>query len=329
MDRLPLYFVRRVINLETNFIKQWSFKENSIFDKVASRLDKIFFGSEYSVSTEKTMIIALCTNIFGLHRVYAGRKISAVIGWMLLLWSLAIREYMGFLLLPWLLIDIIRIYLGNYGRLKSNQKLDVNCFKKLLLNNSFKKIKMISFGITMLCLLMVLLFAPRVNTAVTTLSTSNSDVVVSPTNISSESVSSNVESAVDEPSVYKLDLSDATAGIAIDIDGLQLEFGDLLNINYGGSGCVVVKAKISPQLTNKHTIDQNYYSVCKLIRDNGFDQCKEIQYWAVADMTNGDEAKVISFTLNSKTIKRIYDKEIVDNQLGKYADDLWIHPSLQ
>ncbi len=112
----------------------------------------------------------------------------------------------------------------------------------------------------------------------------------------------------------------------------DLQNGELLSTitnNIDGKEVIVVKAKIKSNLTNKLTIDQNYYNVADMIKNQGCDKFDEIQYWAVADMTSGDEAKVISFTLSSDTIKEIKDEKIVDNQIGNYADDLWILPSLK
>lgn len=115
----------------------------------------------------------------------------------------------------------------------------------------------------------------------------------------------------------------------IDTTGLKLKFGDLLSVNNGGDGVVVVKAKIKPSYSNKATIEQNYYTVCDLIQNHGFDTCTELQYWAVADMTDGSESKVISFTVNSDTIQTIKDGNFPENLLGDYVDDLYILPSLK
>lgn len=86
--------------------------------------------------------------------------------------------------------------------------------------------------------------------------------------------------------------------------------------------------KITKSYSNKTTIEQNYYNVADLIQNREFDKYSELQYWAVADMNDGSEQKVISFTLNKDTIEKIYNKEIVDNQIGNYVDELWVHPSL-
>lgn len=123
-------------------------------------------------------------------------------------------------------------------------------------------------------------------------------------------------------------LTDADAG-PLDTGDLALLHGDLVGVNYGGNGVVVVKGKISALLNNKQTVSQNYFSVCDLIKEHGFDTCQELQYWAVADMSDGSEAKVISFTLDRATIEGVAGGSIVDNQLGDYVTDLYIHPSLQ
>ena len=77
------------------------------------------------------------------------------------------------------------------------------------------------------------------------------------------------------------------------------------------------------------TIEQNYYNVCDLIKNQGLDAYDEVQYWAVADTTSGDEAKVISFTVPKSVIAKIASGNFPDNTLGDYVEDLWIHPSLK
>lgn len=108
----------------------------------------------------------------------------------------------------------------------------------------------------------------------------------------------------------------------------SLEHGELLDYTTV-AGPLVIKAKIQPSFTNKLTIDQNYMNVADVILNQGGNQFDEIQYWAVADMTDGSESKVISFTLDKSTIDGIYNGNIIDIQLGDYVTDLWILPSLQ
>lgn len=107
--------------------------------------------------------------------------------------------------------------------------------------------------------------------------------------------------------------------------------GELLSAN--GSGGIdghtlVVKVKIKPNLTNEMTIKQNYLNVEDIIRNKGGRSYNAIDYWAVADMNNGEEGKVISFTVNRDLIKQIVDLQIPVNKYGDYVDDLWILPSL-
>jgi len=123
-------------------------------------------------------------------------------------------------------------------------------------------------------------------------------------------------------------LTDADVG-PLDTGDLSLLHGELEGVNYGGDGVVVVKGKISGLLNNKQTVSQNYFSVCDLIKEHGFDTCQEVQYWAVADMTDGSEAKVVSFTLDRATIEGVADGSILENQLCDHVSDLYVHPSLQ
>lgn len=114
----------------------------------------------------------------------------------------------------------------------------------------------------------------------------------------------------------------------VDTGDLKLLTGELLSVTQSGT-TVVIKAKIRSNLNNKMTIDQNFSSVADLIQNHGFDTCQELQYWAVADMTDGTESKVISFTLDKETISKIKVGTIVWTQLQERAKDLWILPSLK
>ncbi|MBP0974361.1 MAG: zinc ribbon domain-containing protein [Oscillospiraceae bacterium] len=108
-----------------------------------------------------------------------------------------------------------------------------------------------------------------------------------------------------------------------------IRFGDLLDLTET-STYVVIKAKIRPSYSNQATIRQNYFNIEKLVQDYGYDKYQEIQYWAVADMQDGSEAKVISFTVPKSTIDGLKSETIPANLLGDegYVTDLWILPSL-
>lgn len=109
---------------------------------------------------------------------------------------------------------------------------------------------------------------------------------------------------------------------------VSLKHGKLLDTKINGT-VLVIKAKIEPSYNNKATVDQNYYNIENIIKKQCGSRFKEIQYWAVADMTSGSEQKVISFTVSEDVIKKIADDKIVANQMGKYVDDLFIHASLR
>ena len=113
-----------------------------------------------------------------------------------------------------------------------------------------------------------------------------------------------------------------------DTSALKLNTGDLQEANINGT-TLIVKAKIEPSFSNKATIDQNYYNVADLIKNQDCDVFSEVQYWAVADMQSGDEGKVISFDVPKELIGKIKEGSVVDNQLGDYVENLWVLPSLQ
>ena len=108
----------------------------------------------------------------------------------------------------------------------------------------------------------------------------------------------------------------------------KAKFGEVLDANeYNNT--LTIKFKIKPSMTNKMTVDQNGYNVEDLILNQNANKFDEIQYWAVADMTDGSESKVISFTLNKKLIDNIKQQYVVGNQIVNQSDDVWILPSLK
>lgn len=114
---------------------------------------------------------------------------------------------------------------------------------------------------------------------------------------------------------------------------VSLKFGELLDANPNGGAnmnTLVIKAKIEPNLTNQMTITQNYQNVIHMIKDGDYTQYDAISYWAVADMADGSEGKVISFTIDKSCIEAISNGTIATGDtLAKHLTDLWILPSLQ
>lgn len=108
----------------------------------------------------------------------------------------------------------------------------------------------------------------------------------------------------------------------------KAKFGQILEANQLNNK-LTIKFKISPSATNKLTIDQNGFNVEDLITNQGADKYDSISYWAVADMTDGSESKVIAYTLNKDLIQKIKDKKVFGQQIANIADDVWILPSLK
>ena len=139
---------------------QWPISQKSILDKTANRIDKSLFGEEYNPTPEKAVIVAICSNIFGLHRVYAGRKISAIVGWFFLALSLIAREYVG-ILLCWLVIDVIRILLCNYGRIKSKPCFNLSKLKELFTCKTGIISRLVLIIVSVTTTVLLLMFAPK------------------------------------------------------------------------------------------------------------------------------------------------------------------------
>ena len=115
---------------------------------------------------------------------------------------------------------------------------------------------------------------------------------------------------------------------ASDTSEIQLHYGDLLSTTVNGT-TIVLKAKITSSLTKKMTVASCFYDVYDAVEKYGLDQYDELQYWAVADMTDGSEQKVISFTVSHDTLEKIANGAIVEGQLQSYSTDVWLSPALQ
>lgn len=111
-------------------------------------------------------------------------------------------------------------------------------------------------------------------------------------------------------------------------EAVPLQYGELLSL-HEQDGIAVVKAKIAPSFSNSATVSQNYYNIEALVKKHGFGKYDEVQYWAVADMTDGSEQKVISFTVPHDVLAKIAAGKLAINQLGSYVTDLWVHQSLR
>lgn len=113
-----------------------------------------------------------------------------------------------------------------------------------------------------------------------------------------------------------------------DINDMKLSHGELQDVTTNGSS-IVLKAKIKSSYSKEATIQGCFFSVYEAIQDYGLNQYSQLQYWAVADMTNGTEQKVISFTIPQDVLEGVANETILENQLINYATDVWLAPALQ
>lgn len=116
------------------------------------------------------------------------------------------------------------------------------------------------------------------------------------------------------------------------LDTVKLKFGVLQSFTISpdtNKRCCIIKAKIESSYSNKATIHQNFFNVEDFIKKQNGYLYDEIQYYAVADMTSGNEAKVISFTLDKNIIDGLYNEKIAANTLDDYLKDFWVIESLK
>lgn len=113
----------------------------------------------------------------------------------------------------------------------------------------------------------------------------------------------------------------------------ELKYGKFISL----TADKIYKAKIKPSYNNKQTIAQNFHNAIYLIKERG--RTEPFEYWAVADMTDGSEGKVISFDVGEEAIRIVREGKVsgtlIEAPNGATYDfenlisDLWILPSLQ
>ncbi len=122
----------------------------------------------------------------------------------------------------------------------------------------------------------------------------------------------------------------AVDGYLYDIDpaSIKVKYGETESVMIMGN-TMTIKAKIEASLTDKMTVDQNYYNVDDIIHNQNGNQFHKIRYWAVADMQDGSTSKVIQFDLDKNTITAISNGNILPIEMGEYVSNLWLLPSLR
>lgn len=155
------------------------------------------------------------------------------------------------------------------------------------------------------------------------------------TEVTTTTTTTEPEEATTEASEEETTAADGTKH-SIDINDVKPEItsvphGELLSVienEVNGRSVLVVKTKIKSGISNRATITQNFFNVENIVVNQFGYTYDEIQYWAVADMADGSESKVVSFTIDKTVIDLLYNRKIPANMLDDYASDVYILPSL-
>ena len=111
---------------------------------------------------------------------------------------------------------------------------------------------------------------------------------------------------------------------------IKLNFGSILDVTENKeNSTVIIKVKVQSNLTKNMTIKQNYMNAWEFIKAYTDTEYKQLTYWAVADMTDGTESKIVQFTVPVDAIHGVLNGSILENQLGDHVTDLYLHPSLR
>ena len=134
-------------------------------------------------------------------------------------------------------------------------------------------------------------------------------------------------SAVDARDIYACGL----VGYLYDLDpaGLKLLYGNKTDIFVQGT-TLIVMAKINMLLSNKQTVAQNYHNVVDLIQNQGCGEFHKIRYSAYMNAQNGQEVKVVGFTLTQDVIEAVAEMDgSPASILESFVTNLYIHPQLR
>lgn len=157
-------------------------------------------------------------------------------------------------------------------------------------------------------------------------------------NLSSEEIRAREDACVNEVAAkYGVSYDEARNiywyaidGYLYDIDpaSIKVKHGETESVIIRGN-TMIIKAKIEASLTDKMTVEQNYFNVDDIIRNQNGNQFHKIEYWAVADMRDGSTSKVIQFDLDKNIIEAISKGNILPIEMGEYVSNLWLLPSLR
>lgn len=110
--------------------------------------------------------------------------------------------------------------------------------------------------------------------------------------------------------------------VETEAETIKLSFGELLDLVDRGEK-IVIKAKFD---STSKLLEQSTSDIYWIIQDNP-NTYTHIEFWAVADVPNLGEIKVISFTVNQNTINLIENKYLATTDINKspetYFDEYW------
>ena len=117
----------------------------------------------------------------------------------------------------------------------------------------------------------------------------------------------------------------------------QLDFkiknGELIDYTINEyDNIIVIKVKLDDSEFDTVSIPENLNNVVDLIKNQGLDQYKEIQYWSVIDLKQNKkttEEKVISFTIKQENYNAIKNNNLKYYEMKEFMEDLWLHPNLR
>lgn len=167
-------------------------------------------------------------------------------------------------------------------------------------------------------------------TEATTAAETTTEATTTTTTTEPEETTTEASSAAEEETTaagtkHSIDINDVKPEIT------SVPHGELLSVienEINGRSVLVVKTKIKSGISNRATITQNFFNVENIVVNQYGYTYDEIQYWAVADMADGSESKVVSFTIDKTVIDLLYNRKIPANMLDDYASDVYILPSL-
>lgn len=115
----------------------------------------------------------------------------------------------------------------------------------------------------------------------------------------------------------------------VEYDSQKGQLVDVQISNNETGNVIVAKYYIASALDNTMMLNMVLFNIFDLVQNEGGSAFDEVQVWAQAPSTSGEDVKFVQFTLSKPVLELIAANGCVPEQLLALSDDLWVIPSME